>query len=654
MGVRLLNAILKRTEGAHARLFLLAVILCSVAACGGGRDQSRVSLPPPTAVEPEAAGTLRGFIIDGPVAGADVVITDAAATEVARTTTDSEAKFSTTIAEDAVYPLMVTATGGINLTTDRAPDIVIRGVVSSQDARHVVASSMSTLVIARAECLATQNNESLADGIRWLTEDPERAVAFLSAHGFGLDPEQHTRLLGGQPADPEGAVSLLLASESLAETLRRATAALNEAGIQISQDELLWAVACDLGDDVLDGSGPDADPQPIAAYQAAATAVKLEAGTGQMMIAERDENVASLLEQAVVDTFGFAGSAPIASLPVGGDFLDVLRNNVYALLASAPSEALFDLYGDLLATHPDTPRSELQTLVADRTALEPLLLELLLAAAGDAATAEAALDDRLGRPESALPPQIELVASPTTLAARGMSTSLAYAAEHAQVCRRLEGEAGAWPGLSGPAAELETGPIHGNTSFLLSCAGPGGITTTGVDIIVPPAARIVISQTSDTAAGFIALGEELRVEIEVADGEQEECRLVRSDTGAEMAPGDTLFASPDIDLNLTCEGPGGMAMSTLTLPVRAASLSWIPPSETEGSEPLTLADLRGYRIYHGSTSGQYDRPVIIIDEPEVTQYTDAFPPGTRYFVITAVSRKGIESSLSNEVVRDIP
>ena len=79
---------------------------------------------------------------------------------------------------------------------------------------------------------------------------------------------------------------------------------------------------------------------------------------------------------------------------------------------------------------------------------------------------------------------------------------------------------------------------------------------------------------------------------------------------------------------------------------RTATLSWVPPTENTDGSPLT--DLAGYKIYYGTTAGNYPN-VITIDNPGIATYIiDNLPPGyTYYFVITSFDSFGQESEYSD-------
>lgn len=78
-------------------------------------------------------------------------------------------------------------------------------------------------------------------------------------------------------------------------------------------------------------------------------------------------------------------------------------------------------------------------------------------------------------------------------------------------------------------------------------------------------------------------------------------------------------------------------------------VSWTPPVEkTDGS---ALMDLAGYRFFVGTDSGDYSE-VLTVDNPGLSTYViDNLPLDTYYVAMTAFRSNGIESDLSNEVVK---
>jgi Putative Ig domain len=86
----------------------------------------------------------------------------------------------------------------------------------------------------------------------------------------------------------------------------------------------------------------------------------------------------------------------------------------------------------------------------------------------------------------------------------------------------------------------------------------------------------------------------------------------------------------------------------------SAALSWVAPtSKTDGS-PLSLSEIAGYRIYHGTIS---DNLTLLHDlsDGSATNYTvDALEPATHYFAITTYDYSGNESGYSGIASKTIP
>jgi hypothetical protein len=86
-------------------------------------------------------------------------------------------------------------------------------------------------------------------------------------------------------------------------------------------------------------------------------------------------------------------------------------------------------------------------------------------------------------------------------------------------------------------------------------------------------------------------------------------------------------------------------LACLNLYAATVEISWKPNSES---------DLAGYKVYYGTTSGQYGAP---IDVGNITVYTMTISPihgGLHYFALTAYDTSGNESGKSEEVSVFIP
>jgi len=81
----------------------------------------------------------------------------------------------------------------------------------------------------------------------------------------------------------------------------------------------------------------------------------------------------------------------------------------------------------------------------------------------------------------------------------------------------------------------------------------------------------------------------------------------------------------------------------------STTLSWTPPTENEDGSPLM--DLAGYKIYWGTTRGQYTHSVTI-DNPGISSYVvENLSPGIYDFAGTSFNLEGTESDYSDPVTK---
>jgi len=92
-------------------------------------------------------------------------------------------------------------------------------------------------------------------------------------------------------------------------------------------------------------------------------------------------------------------------------------------------------------------------------------------------------------------------------------------------------------------------------------------------------------------------------------------------------------------------GGGGSTVSTITtISTGSVSLSWnIPTINADGSP---LSDLAGYKIYYGTSSGNYSNSVDVGNN--VGASVSSLPSGTWCFAVTAYDTSNNESAYSTE------
>jgi hypothetical protein len=129
------------------------------------------------------------------------------------------------------------------------------------------------------------------------------------------------------------------------------------------------------------------------------------------------------------------------------------------------------------------------------------------------------------------------------------------------------------------------------------------------------------------------------------------------DPATGILSGQPSLADVGIYQNVTIAVSDGM--TTVSLPpytitvtqtsLGAVTLTWTPPNRN--ADGTQLNDLAGYKVYYGTTSGNY-ASTIRIDSPGIASVVvENLAPTTYFFVATAFNTSGIESSFSNEAVK---
>lgn len=104
------------------------------------------------------------------------------------------------------------------------------------------------------------------------------------------------------------------------------------------------------------------------------------------------------------------------------------------------------------------------------------------------------------------------------------------------------------------------------------------------------------------------------------------------------------------------DGRATASLTAFTITVNAlgrgsAVLNWVPP--TQRVDGTTLMNLAAYRIYYGASPDALN-DVIRVDNIGLTTYVvENLGAGTWYFAVSAVDAAGIESLLSNGVMKTI-
>lgn len=240
-------------------------------------------------------------------------------------------------------------------------------------------------------------------------------------------------------------------------------------------------------------------------------------------------------------------------------------------------------------------------------------------------------------------PGITLSANSTSVAA-GDSATLTWSTSNADSCSA----SGAWSGSKATSGNQAVGPINSDSTFTLSCTGPGGSNSSSRTVTVAPLPSVTLSAnpTSVVSGGSTTLS------WSVANATS--CSASGAWSGSKGLSGSQTVDSltSDSTFTLVCTGTGGSTSRSMTVTIEASSsrsveVSWNPPSTRADGSPLN--NLAGFKVHYGTASGSYTQS-ITVDSPDITSYQIAdLTNGSYYFAVTAYDADNMESDYSMEV-----
>ena len=101
-------------------------------------------------------------------------------------------------------------------------------------------------------------------------------------------------------------------------------------------------------------------------------------------------------------------------------------------------------------------------------------------------------------------------------------------------------------------------------------------------------------------------------------------------------------------LLVSCSSSDSFSGSNTLTTTAGLTIKWAPPTEREDGTPLDMAEISGYRIYYGTTTGDYPNQVDINDSTVVETVIEDIPSGTYFVVATTIDIDGRESVYSTE------
>ena len=411
--------------------------------------------------------------------------------------------------------------------------------------------------------------------------------------GFGLDPT-----LVPNPfttaINTSNVASIVKASEALAEMVRRTSTTLSAEGTLITCDDVLTALAADLRDGSLDGRGAHGANARVAAVAAVASAQVLVELMRNTLEVEGVVATGILDEAIVITQPGISSSRLTASVHISAGLLTQAKNSLAAAMMLDSSSRVAEIARSVEAIAPDSLPAKIASVLT--------------------ANASSSLDNAL-----------VLSASATTKVITNIG----------QIMRN-----------SGNVANANRAPVISGT--------PAGSVV---------ADKVYSFQPSATDADGDALSFSI-------SNKPSWAKFNRSTGQLSGKPKQSKVGNYDNIVIKVSDGTASASLSAFSIRVDTAevntgksktgksktgnlSLNWKAPAARTDGTPLSLADIDGYRIHYGKSSGTYNNHFTLSDGTAQKVTLTDIPVGTYYLVMTTFDSAGRESDYSSEVSKAV-
>jgi hypothetical protein len=725
-------------------------VLAMFSGCLSDEVDTKVVVGPTTDID------LSGSVGDGPVIGADMLVMTSSGDMIAEFQSDANAGYNITInATGPSYPLIIQATGGVDLVTGIAPDFEMSGAVFEESSSAVAnVNPFSTFSVALARelpgGLTGVNLESAQETVSTVLNSGLASLVISGPMGSRIDQTN--------------VAEIVKASEVLAERVRRSRDLLLASGLATSGDQVINALASDLLDTVIDGvGGASADRRTAAVSTIVNAQVLLEAMANELHV--NGTNITNAMRTAVEQVSAASPNPTIDGLLVTAQMLSKARvglaaayfvdadpailrlhtmvsdlqpgqnstlvrvlfpagyrntlGNVLALIASADSATIDQVnaiargngdisVGNLAPTIQGVPAASVSVgavysfvpSAADANG-DALVFDIVnrpFWANFDTSTGEISgtpsaaevgsymnilISVSDGELAAGLPSfTINVSANNTAPQISGTApTSVDVGANYSFIptASDADGDVLGFSIVGRPSwASFDT--TSGSLSGAPSAADVG--TFAGISISVSdgqltaslPAFSIVVGainsppQISGTAPGSVKVGDNYSFTPTASDPDGDTLVFSVSSLPSWASFNATtgqisgVPAANDVGVysNIIVAASDGQASASLSpfsitvdaVSLGSATLSWAAPTLNDDGSALT--DLAGYKLYWGTTPGNYPNSVTINNVSVLTYVVDNLAPGTYEFVATSFNSAGVESRYSGTATKVVP
>jgi hypothetical protein len=589
---------------------------------------------------------LTGSVGDGPIVGAQVRVLTADGTELAQLESDGSASYTVTVrTKGKHYPLTLDARNGIDLVTNLTPDFDLFGAALESGG-----VSKTNLVIAESVV-----SEALNSGLSTLVETGPMGTAI----------------------DASNIAEIIKASETLGELIRRIRDLQKMHNRPASGNSVMRAVASDLTDSVIDGRGGSrVDARVSALAVVAAVPVLLESMQNELHV--NGQNATDVMTAAMNKVAGGTVEKSLEDLTVTPQMLSSVRVGLAALLAAVPNEKLQALSTSVDQVQAGMGPESVRAIIPDdyKTTLEQSTV--MVAGSDDATISTINTVSREGGTEPAPVNNAPTIGgSPATSVQEGANYSFTPSASDPDgdtLTFTILGRPD-WASFNGDTGQLSGTPQSGDAGTyagIIISVSDGEFTESLAEFAVTVTQTSPVNNPPTIGGSPSTLVEEgsnysFTPSASDPDGDALTFSITgkpawasfNTSTGAltGVPSAADVGVYEGISISVT-DGVDTASLAVFSIEVVAANsstgsvtLSWTPPTENEDGSPLV--DLSGYRIYWGTTSGNYPNSVTIDNSGITTYVIDSLATGTYEFVATSFNAAGIESAYSNPATKTV-
>ncbi|MGB5472479.1 MAG: putative Ig domain-containing protein [Gammaproteobacteria bacterium] len=636
---------------------------------------------------------LAGSVGDGPVTGATVEIWSTQGRLIGSMKSDNTASFNSSIrVRRSSYPLLLKVRGGIDLVTGSAPDFQLVSVMPDRHTRQVNINPFSTLIVGITQSMPGGINANNIRAARKIVTDKL---------GFGLDPDVIADPISTRITD-RNIANLVKASEAMGEMVRRTRDLIATTGRKTSGDAVLAAIAVDLQDGSLDGQGTrNSDPDISAVAKVVSGQVLVEALANTLKVG--GIIATPVIDQSIEATRpGISSDNLTQSVRITDGMLEQTRTALAAARAvdsSAEVAAIESIVSKISAG--TMPANIATVLPAD--ASRTLDNAVLLSSTADETQLAAVNATGVQTGSDNHPPAVPLPTEPVTTApvttapittdpsTTGVSSRRTWS--HRTSSRRTSSrtpvttetvateQVAAEPVTTTPVATepVATKPVT-TTPVTTEPVAAEPVTTTPVTtepVTSDPATTGPVTTVPVNNAPVISGSPSRSVTAGTAYSFQPVASDSDRDTLSFSIIGKPAWASFNTATGRLSGTPGDSDAGTYsniviavtdrtdTASLQAFTISVVPAQNTVGSfnlswtapvaradgTPLSLVDIGGYRIYYGTSSGNYPDTIDVSDGSAQSATVNNLPVGTYHIVMTTYDSNGLESARSAEVAK---